>query len=104
MPVYVRLSRGHFDAGKFDEIERRLTESQKTLIPAIRKLDGCLHYYAGIDRTSNAMINVSVWDTLEHATQMASLKEMLALAEEFRAIGVRFEPIVNYRSVWDIKG
>jgi len=57
----VRLSRASFPAQKFDEVERRLAESQHTLIPALRGLAGCLHYHAAIDRESSTMINVSVW-------------------------------------------
>ncbi len=49
------------------------------------------------------MINVSVWDTLEHAQAMATLPEMTALGKEFTALGAEFErPIVNYSSLWQI--
>jgi hypothetical protein len=37
------------------------------------------------------MLNVSVWDTLEHAQAMGSLPEMAALAKEFSGLGVEFE-------------
>ena len=98
--VCVRISRGQFDPAQFDEIDRLLRESGETLIPAIRRLAGNLHYYAGIDRASGTMVNVSVWETLEHAQQMAGLAEMAAQAAIFRDKGVRFEPIVNYETVW----
>jgi hypothetical protein len=49
------------------------------------------------------MINVSVWDTLEHAQAMGSLPEMAALAGEFVALGVEFErPIANYPVLWQL--
>jgi hypothetical protein len=49
------------------------------------------------------MINVSVWDTLEHAQAMAALPEMAALARQFIAMGVEFErPIVNYPVLWSV--
>jgi hypothetical protein len=50
------------------------------------------------------MVNVSVWDTLEHAQQMDGLKEMRVEGARFRAKRVRFERIVNYETVWDITG
>ena len=49
------------------------------------------------------MVNVSVWESLEAANQMATLPEMLALAGEFIELGVEFErPIVNYASLWEM--
>ena len=100
----VRLSRASFPAQKFDEVERRLAESQHTLIPALRGLAGCLHYHAAIDRESSTMINVSVWRSLEEADQMRTFAPMLALAESFAQVGVRFErPIINYRVLWQLE-
>ena len=47
------------------------------------------------------MTNVSVWDTLEDAQQMASLHAMLDLARTFMDAGVRFErPITNHETLW----
>jgi quinol monooxygenase YgiN len=72
---------------------------------AIRGLPGCLSYYAGSDATTNTMVNVSVWDTLEHAQAMGSLPEMTALAKEFVSLGVEFErPVANYHVLWRLPG
>ena len=50
------------------------------------------------------MVNVSVWDTLEHAQAMSSLAEMSALAQEYMALGVEFErPIANYPILWQLR-
>jgi hypothetical protein len=47
------------------------------------------------------MVNVSVWDTLEHAN--AIVAPMLALAKQFTDLGVEFErPIVNYPVLWQL--
>ncbi len=47
------------------------------------------------------MHNVSMWETVEDADQMASFQPMLALAEEFVALGVRFQrPILNFETLW----
>ncbi len=102
VPV-VRISRGAFEPAAYSAIQERLIDSKKTLIPAIRALHGCLHYYVGIDVTSNTMINVSVWASLEDAKQMDKLAPMLALAAEFTKLGVRFErPIPNYETLWEL--
>jgi hypothetical protein len=102
MPV-VRISRGAFPPERYEHVKARLTQSQETLIPAIRQLNGLLHYYAGIDAVANTMINVSVWQSLADAKQMETLAPMLVLAKEFIDLGVTFErPIINYDTVWEI--
>lgn len=99
----VRISRGSFQPEAYETVKERLTQSQASLIPAIRELNGLLHYYAGIDAISNTMINVSVWQSLADAKQMETLAPMLALTKEFIDLGVTFErPIINYDTVWEI--
>ena len=99
----VRISLGRFDADKYDMIRQLLDQSQKTLIPAIRALKGNRAYHVGIDRENSAMTNVSVWETLDDAKQMASPQAMLDLAKTFVDAGVRFErPITNHETLWTI--
>jgi quinol monooxygenase YgiN len=101
--MYVRISKGRYAADRHAEITARLEASAATLVPAIRHMPGCLHYYAGSDAATCSMVNVSVWDTLEHAQAMAGLPEMQALAGEFIALGVEFErPIANYPVLWQL--
>lgn len=101
--VIVRISRGTFAAQDYEKIRNRLDESQRSLAPAIRGLTGCVHYWAAIDRPSNAMVNVSVWRSLVDAAQMDTLAPMRALASEFVSLGVHFElPIANHEVLWDI--
>jgi quinol monooxygenase YgiN len=99
----VRLSRGRFDAQRYPEIRGKLDDARSSLIPAIRALRGCLHYWAAVDPESNTMVNISVWISLEAASQMEALAPMLALAREFASHGVTFErPITNYETLWEI--
>lgn len=99
----VRISRGFFKPDEYDRIAKRLEDAQQTLVPGILQLNGCLHYWAGIDHQSNTMVNVSVWRSLTDAEQMETLAPMLALADEFSQLGVNFErPIVNYEVLWEI--
>lgn len=102
MPV-ARISRGSFQPERYELVKARLTQSQETLISAIRQLNGLLHYYVGIDPVSNTMVNVSIWQSLADAKQMETLAPMLALAKEFIDLGVTFErPIINYDTIWEI--
>ena len=65
---------------------------------------GSIAYYVGIDRANKAMHNVSVWESAADAKQMATFAPMLALAEEFAALGVRFErPILNCETLWQLE-
>lgn len=101
--MFVRISKGSYPPAMHAEFTRRMADAGRVLIPAIQRLPGCLSYYAATDEASSTMINVSVWDTLEHAQAMATLPEMAALAQEFIALGAQFErPIVNYRSLWQL--
>jgi quinol monooxygenase YgiN len=103
--MFVRISKGSYPSALYLEVTSRLNASAESLVPAIRAMPGCLSYYAGADQASNTMVNVSVWDTLEHAQAMASLSEMAALAKEFIGLGVEFErPIVNYPVLWQLPG
>jgi quinol monooxygenase YgiN len=99
----VRISLGRFETHNYQAIRDLLDASQTTLIPAIRALKGNLGYYVGIDLINNAMTNVSMWETLEDAHQMASLRAMADLAAVFSENGVTFErPITNHDVLWQI--
>ena len=98
----VRISRGSFDPSRFAEVDATNTKVSEYLIPAITQLPGLVHWYAGVS-PEGSIINVSVWDTDEHASQMNNLKEMTIDARgEMLAVGVEFIPIVNYPIGWTI--
>jgi hypothetical protein len=102
LPV-VRVSRGSFPAEKYSMVRDSLEHAQSSLVPAIKALRGCLHFWVGADPVANTMVNISVWATLDDAKQMDTLAPMLALATEFVSMGVQFErPITNYQSLWEI--
>jgi quinol monooxygenase YgiN len=101
--MFIRISKGHYKPHLHAEVTARLDAAAKRLVPAIAAMPGCLSYYAGSDSISNSMVNVSVWDSLEHAQAMGALPEMAALAKEFIELGVEFErPIVNYSVLWQL--
>ncbi len=98
----VRVSRGNFDPSRLTEVERMSRETGKYLMPAIQRLEGLLAYYAGVS-PNGSMVNVSIWDSDEHARQMESLKEMTVDARAAAdAVGVERTPIVNYPITWHI--
>ena len=99
----IRISLGAFDAQKAAVVEAKLIESKAALETGIRAMRGNLGYYAGIDRKNNAMSNVSLWESIETAEQMATFQPMIDLAGAFIALGVRFQrPILNCATVWQI--
>jgi quinol monooxygenase YgiN len=101
--MFVRISKGSYAPELHERVTTQLNASAQSLVPAIRALPGCLSYFVGSDSVSNTMVNVSVWDTLEHAQAMGTLPEMSALAKEFIALGVQFErPLVNYPVLWQL--
>lgn len=98
----VRISQGFFEPHLADAVAVKLKEGQPILEPALRRLRGLLHYYVSLDRVSNSMVNVSVWESLAAAQQMDTLREMLAQRDIFVALGVRFQPIRNYAGLWSM--
>lgn len=98
----VRVSRGSFDPGRFAEADAVNQKVSEYLIPAISQLPGLIHWYAGVS-PEGSIVNVSVWDSDEHAAQMDHLTEMTVTARgEMEAAGVTFIPIVNYPIDWTI--
>jgi hypothetical protein len=101
-PAVVRVSRGNFDPSRFAEVDAVNTKVSGYLIPAIQRLPGLIHWYAGVS-PEGSIVNISVWDSHDHAAQMDGLKEMAVDARgEMEAAGMTFTPIVNYPVNWTI--
>ena len=99
----VRVSLGTFDPSRFAEVDAMNKKVSEYLVPAIGRLPGLIHWYAGVS-PEGSIVNVSVWDSDEHAAQMDNLTEMAVTARgEGEAAGVTFNPpIVNYPIDWTI--
>jgi len=98
----VRVSRGSFDPSRFAEVDAVNQKVSGYLVPAIGRLPGLIHWYAGVS-PEGSIVNVSVWDSDQHAAQMSELTEMTVDARgEMEAVGVAFIPIVNYPINWTI--
>jgi len=99
----IRISIGHFPPGQAEKVESMLNnEFKNSLIPAIKKLRGNIGFYVGIDKEKCTMTNSSLWQTLEDAMQMDTLKEMLEARGQFEALGVKFEKITNNQVLWEL--
>ena len=96
----VRVSRASFDPSRFVEVDAASKKRSEYIIPAIRRLSGLLRFYAGVS-PKGSIVQVSVWDTDEHASQLDRLKEMVVDGRrEMEAAGVTFTPIVNHPIDW----
>ena len=100
--LVVRISRGQFAAHHYDAVRQLIEDSAETLQPAIRALRGLVYYHVAVDRTTNSVVNVSVWTDLDAAKQMGALTAMLAQRPILEQAGVVFDPIANYEALWTI--
>jgi quinol monooxygenase YgiN len=99
----VRISKGRFSPEKYGPVKALIEQSAGPLVPAIRGLRGLLYYHAAVDRESNTVVNVSIWEDLEAAKQMDSLQAMLAQRPILEGAGVTFDAIANYEPLWEIE-
>jgi hypothetical protein len=98
----LRMSRGRFDPKRFAEVSAMINRTGDYLIPAIKKLPGLLAYYAATT-PDGITTQVSIWESAEAGMQMAQLPEMRDRARsEAVALGVEFEPIVQFPMNWTI--
>jgi len=96
----VRVSRASYDPSRFAEVDAASKKTSEYIIPAIRRLSGLIHFYAGAS-PKGSIVQVSVWDSDEHAAQLDRLKEMVVDGRrDMEAVGVTFTPIFNYPIDW----
>jgi hypothetical protein len=99
----VRVALLSFDPGLSSGVDALNRRQAEYLIPAIKRLPGLIHWYAGVS-PDGSMAAVSVWDSEEHAAQMDRLKEMVVVArgEVEALVGTFTGSIVNYPISWTI--
>lgn len=100
--MVVRLSRGAFAPERAEEARSKLDQGRASLGPALRQLRGLLRYYVAVDEQASTMVNVSVWTGLAEAKQMDTLAPMLPQRAVLEKLGVRFDAIRNYPTLWTI--
>ena len=98
----VRISKGRFDLANINQAEQLLIDSEAALREPLQQLRGLVHYNVGIDREHGFLTNVSVWETLDDAHQMDTLRAMLDQRPILEAAGISFEQITNHDTLWTI--
>jgi hypothetical protein len=102
MPI-IRVSVLRCQPQHFAGLKKLMAESMRVLEPGIRPMRGLIHFYAGEDETGNALINVSICETLADAKQLDAFQPMLDLGTVFVSNGAMFErPFLNYASQWEV--
>ena len=61
--MYLRVTRGHWDPAKHDELARLVPEVRA----AIQRLPGCQDVRNGVERSTGRTVTAATFDTLEHA-------------------------------------
>lgn len=98
----VRVSRGSFDPARLADVQQMAEATSRYLIPAIKSLPGLISYFVGVS-PDGSMVNVSIWDSDEHARQMTRLTEMTVDARQAaEKAGVTIAAITNHPLAWSI--
>jgi hypothetical protein len=99
----VRVSLGWFPPERLAAVERLMDYSGQPLGEAIARLPGLISFHSGIDRDRHAVVNVSLWESVQAAEQMATLQPMLDAGAVLTKLGVQFvRPIVNASTLWAV--
>jgi quinol monooxygenase YgiN len=85
--MYMRVTRARLDPTKVDETVRQVGQD---VAAAIRRLPGCQSYVGGADRATGRTINVSTWDTEEHARW--SSDALGDIPSRLQALGAQIDP------------
>jgi hypothetical protein len=98
----IRISRGRFEPSRFEEVDGMIRRTGEYQVPAIRQLPGLIAYHAGTS-PDGFTTQVSLWESAAAGQQMRTLPEMRDRARvEAEALGVIFDPIVQYPINWSI--
>lgn len=100
----IRVSRGRFDPARYADVDKMIRATGKYLVPAIKSLPGLIAYYAGTS-PDGMTTQVSIWASDSAGKQMSTLPEMRDKArQEAEALGVAFDPIIQYPIDWTVAG
>lgn len=92
----IRISRANFDPSRIADIEAASKKTSEYIIPALQRLPGLIHFYSGVS-PKGSVVQVSMWDSDAHASQLDHLKEMVIDGRrDMEAAGATFTQIVNY--------
>jgi hypothetical protein len=67
----------------------------------IHELPGMIAFFAGVDRSTSQLVNISFWESDDAARQMTTFQPMLDLASEFAGFDATFlRPVPNFELLW----
>jgi len=102
-PAVIRIARGVFDPARYGEAVRMFEVTGSYLMPAVKKLPGMIHYYAGIARSGSGA-HISLWDSAAQAEQIGNLREIKIDARgAAAAVGARMAESEIYSVVWSAR-
>lgn len=101
----VRVSIMRCAPERFAEFVRMMAEVEADLRPGIEAMPGLIDFYVGADEATSSLSQVSTWKTLDDAKQLDTFQPMLDSGKVFVQKGATFErPIMNYSTLWQIRG
>ena len=102
-PTIIRIARGNFDPARYGEAVRMFEVTGSYLMPAVKRLPGMIHYYAGIARTGSG-VHISLWESEAQAEQVGNLREVKSDARSAAAaVGARMMETEVYSVVWSVR-
>jgi hypothetical protein len=91
--MFVRVTRGHLDPAKFDEVQGITPD----IAAAIRALPGCQSHVNAGDRAAGTTITVTTWATEEHA-RFSRTDALAGLMSRLQTTGIHLELPEIYES------
>jgi heme-degrading monooxygenase HmoA len=88
--MILRVTRGHFDAAKYEQIERGL---QEQWVPSVKQMPGFRSLQLGVDRDTGTFVAASAWDSPEQS------EALRATRAPFEGLGMRYEGTDIYEVV-----
>lgn len=88
--MILRVTRGRFDAAKYEQIERGLRDQW---VPDVEQMPGFRGLQLGVDRDAGTFVAASAWDSPEHS------EALRATRAPFESLGLRYEGTDIYEVV-----
>ena len=88
--MILRVTRGRFDAAKYEQIERGLREQW---VPGVKQMPGFRALQLGVDRDAGTFVAASAWDSPEQS------EALRATRTPFESLGMRYEGTDIYEVV-----
>jgi hypothetical protein len=88
--VHVRISRGSFDPGRFDEVNALV----EAVLQTVQSLPGFQRYVGAVDRESGRLVAISYWESSDTAN--FPREALGGVMSQVQQAGVSLEPAEVY--------